>query len=689
MKKGTKALCQALLMGVWLLVSIPVMAADYSANFKQTDITEFINTVGRNLHKTIIVDPSIHGQVNVRSYNMLNEKQYYQFFLNVLEVYGLATVDMPDGVVKVVPAQTAKASAIPLASAKHPGQGDEMVTRIVPVSNVSVKELTPILRQLSDASGSSNVIHYAPSNVMMITGRAAVVNRMVDIIHQVDQADDQHVDVVRLKYAAASEIVRVVDSVLSKTDTRDQPRSLVPSVVADERTNSVLISGNPKARARIAHLINQLDSELQSYGNTRVFYLKYAHAKDLVKVLQGVSQTIGKQQAKAKGEKTASTSSTSERNFSIEAFDDTNSLVITAKPQTMRSLSKVINQLDIRRAQVHVEAMIVEVADTSGANLGVQWVTPGGGTQFSNGSSVPVSSIAEGIFNARSTTSTTYDSDGTTTSTSSSGDVSDLASALSGVQGAIVGFYKGGWGALIQASKTDSKTNVLATPSITTLDNQQASFLVGEEVPIKTGSTTGSDNSNPFTTVERKEVGIKLTVTPQINDGNAVQLKIKQEVSKVNGQTSVDVTFSKRELNTSVLVDNNQTLVLSGLIDNEVEQSVSKVPLLGDIPYLGALFRSKSSEQVKRNLMIFIKPTIVRDSQTAGALSARKYTAIRALELYRKDQGIMLLPDNKQPVLPTFGTNEQLPQSVQKYMNKMKKTSSSNSDSMAQGLTNE
>lgn len=687
MKKGTKALCQALFIGVWLLVSIPVMAADYSANFKQTDITEFINTVGRNLHKTIIIDPSIHGKVNVRSYNMLSEKQYYQFFLNVLQVYGLATVDMPDGVIKVVPAQTAKSSAIPLASAKHPGQGDEMVTRIVPVSNVSVKELTPILRQLSDASGSSNVIHYAPSNVMMITGRAAVVNRMVDIIHQVDQSDDQHVDVVRLKYAAASEIVRVVNSVLSKTDTRDQPSSLIPSVVADERTNSVLISGNPKARARIAHLINQLDSELQSYGNTRVFYLKYAHAKDLVKVLKGVSQTIGQQQAKAKGDKNASTGS-GESNFSIEAFDDTNSLVITAKPQTMRSLSKVINQLDIRRAQVHVEAMIVEVADSSGANLGVQWVTPGGGTQFSNGSSVPVSSVAQGIFNARSTTATTYNSNGTSTSTSSSGDVSDLASALSGVQGAIVGFYKGGWGALIQASKTDSKTNVLATPSITTLDNQQASFLVGEEVPIKTGSTTGSDNSNPFTTVERKEVGIKLTVTPQINDGNAVQLKIKQEVSKVNGQTSVDVTFSKRELDTTVLVDNNQTLVLSGLIDNEVEQSVSKVPLLGDIPYLGALFRSKSSEQVKRNLMIFIRPTIVRDSQTAGSLSARKYTAIRALELYRKDQGIMLLPNNKQPVLPTFGTNEQVPQAVQKYMNKMKKGKGTG-HAMAPGLTHE
>lgn len=668
MKKGMKSLCLGLVVSLWFGLYPTAHAAEYSANFKQTDISEFINVVGRNLNKTIIVDPSIHGKVNVRSYSMLNKDQFYRFFLNVLEVYGLATVNMPDGVIKVVPVQNAKAAALPLADAKNPGKGDEMITRIVPVSNVSVKELTPILRQLSDATGSSNVIHYAPSNVMMLTGRAAVVNRMVDIIHKVDQADDKHVDMVRLKYASASEIVRVVDSVLKKTATSDQPNILVPSVVADDRTNSVLVSGNPKARSRIAHLINQLDSELQSYGNTRVFYLKYAHAKDLVKVLQGVSKTLGKQQQKAKGEK-ASSSGT---DFSIEAFNDTNSLVITAKPQTMRSLAKVINQLDIRRAQVHVQAMIVEVADTTGANLGVQWVSPTGGTQYSNGSSVPVSSIAEGIFNARSTNNTTYTSDGRPVSTSSSGDVSDLASALSGVQGAIVGFYKGGWGALVQASKTNSKTNVLATPSITTLDNQEASFLVGEEVPIKTGSTTSSDNSNPFTTVERKEVGIKLTVTPQINDGNAVQLKIRQEVSKVNGQTSVDVTFSKRELNTSVLVDNNQTLVLSGLIDNEVEQSISKVPLLGDIPYLGALFRSKSSRQVKRNLMIFIRPTIVRDSDTASTLSARKYTAIRALELYRKSKGIALLDKHSTPVLPAYNSQgqQQLPAAVRQYLHK-------------------
>ncbi|CAG8999271.1 MAG: Secretin GspD [Candidatus Celerinatantimonas neptuna] len=669
--KGIKRFCCGLFISVWLAGTVPAFAAEYSANFKGTDITEFINTIGRNLHKTIIIDPSIHGKVNVRSYNMLSEKQYYQFFLNVLEVYGLATVDMPDGVIKVVPAQDAKTSAIPLANGLHPGHGDEMITRIVAVKNVSVKELTPILRQLTDSSGGSNVVHYAPSNVIMITGRAAVVNRMVAIIHRVDQADDRKVDVVRLKYASANEMVRVVNAVLSKTDQKDQPSALIPAVVADDRTNSVLVSGNPEARARISHLINQLDSEMQSYGNTRVFYLKYAHAKDLVKVLKGVSTTMGKQSAQAKGKKSTSGG----KNFSIEAFADTNSLVITAKPETMRSLAKVIRQLDIRRAQVHVEAMIVEVSDSTGANLGVQWVTPTGGVQFSNGSSVPVSTLAAGIYTARSSTSTTYTSSGTSTSTSSDGDVSDLESALSGVSGAIVGFYKGGFGALLQASKTDTKTNVLATPSITTLDNQQASFLVGEEVPVKTGSTTGSDNSNPFTTVERKEVGIKLTVTPQINEGNAVQLKIKQEVSKVQGQTSIDVIFSKRQLSTTVLVDSGQTLVLSGLIDSEVEQSVSKVPLLGDIPVLGYLFSSTSSEKVKRNLMIFIKPTIIRDAGSLRDLSARKYTEIRALELYRRDQGIHLMPDKKTPVLPAYQSSgsQQLPKEVQKYLDKIHK----------------
>ncbi|MFM2480601.1 type II secretion system secretin GspD [Celerinatantimonas sp. YJH-8] len=677
--KGITSFLRAAAVGFGLLCSMSVFAAEYSANFKGTEITEFINTIGRNLNKTIIIDPSIHGQVNVRSYNMLDEHQYYQFFLNVLEVYGLATVDMPDGVIKVVPVQNAKTSAIHLASAKHPGEGDEMVTRIVPVNNVSVKELTPILRQLNDSNGGGNVIHYAPSNVMMITGRAAVVNRMVDIIRQVDQADDKQIDIVRLKYASANEMVRVVNSVINKTDQKDQPQALIPAVVADERTNSILVSGNPKARGRIARLVNQLDSELQSYGNTRVFYLKYAHAKDLVKVLQGVSKTLVQQDNKAKG---TTQSGASGQNFSIESFDDTNSLVITAKPETMRSLSKVIQQLDIRRAQVHVEAMIIEVADNDGANLGIQWLTPAGGTQYTNGSNISISSIAAGIYNAQSTTSTDYSSSGTSTSTSSDGDVSDLANTLSSASGALVGFYNQGWGALFQASRTNTKNNILATPSITTLDNQQASFLVGEEVPIITGSTASSDNSNPFTTVERKEVGIKLTVTPQINEGNAVQLKIQQEVSGVNGQTSVDVTFSKRQLDTTVLVDSGQTVVLSGLIDNEVEQSVSKVPLLGDIPYLGALFRSSSSSQVKRNLMIFIKPSIIRDSSSMQDLSSRKYSQIRALELYRQEMGIHLMPNEKTPALPAFNTDlsdEMLPPEVKKYLDQMKHDHSNSS----------
>lgn len=681
--KGIKPLLCALVAGIGLWFSVSVTAAEYSANFKGTDISEFINTIGRNLNKTIIIDPSIHGQVNVRSYNMLDEHQYYQFFLNVLEVYGLATVEMPDGVVKVVPAQDAKTSAIHLATDQNPGQGDEMVTRIVPVTNVSVKELTPILRQLNDSSGGGNVIHYAPSNVMMITGRAAVVNQMVEIIHKVDQADDQHVDIVRLKYASANEMVRVVNSVISKSDQKDQPRSLIPTVVADERTNSLLVSGNPKARQRIARLINQLDSELQSYGNTRVFYLKYAHAKDLVKVLQGVSKTLGKQASEAKGE--SSSSSASNANFSIESFDDTNSLVITAKPETMRSLSKVIQQLDIRRAQVHVQAMIVEVADNDGANFGIQWLSPGGGTQYSNGANIALSNVAAGIYNVQSSTSTEYTSSGTSTSTASDGDVTDLQNTLSGAQGALLGFYNQGWGALLQASRTNTKNNVLATPSITTLDNQQASFLVGEEVPIITGSTAASDNSNPFTTVERKEVGIKLTVTPQINEGNAVQLKIQQEVSNVNGQTSVDVTFSKRQLDTTVLVDSGQTIVLSGLIDNEVEQSVSKVPLLGDIPYLGALFRSQSSSTVKRNLMIFIKPSIIRDAASMHALSSRKYSQIRALELYRQEMGVKLMPGEKTPALPEFNSDDgaTIPKEVQKYLDEMNK----NADASASKAT--
>ncbi len=665
---GIRKICVPLCFGMLLGGSLSVTAAEYSASFKDTDIDEFVNTVGKNLNKTIIVEPSVRGKINVRSYDLFNERQYWQFFLNVLEVYGYAVVEMDNGIIKVIRSKDAKVAAIPVVDDAAPGSGDEMVTRVVPVRNVSVRELAPLLRQLNDNAGGGNVVNYDPSNVLMITGRAATVDRLVEIVRRVDKAGDQEVDIIRLKYASAAEMVRVVQAVTQSPATKGASSSmLTPNVVADERTNSVIVSGEPKARARLAALIRQLDAELETTGNTRVFYLKYAKAEELVKVLTGVSQSI---ESEAQGGGQAPARKTE---MSIEADEDTNSLVITAQPDVMRTLEGVIRQLDIRRAQVLVEAIIVELADGDGVNLGVQWATRHGGVQFNDGSVIPLTQVAAGIFDLQGQEGTTTETivDGNivrTTTGDTDGDPSTLADVLSGLNGMMLGFYDGNFGAILSAAARDSQSNVLATPSLLTLDNQEAFFIVGEEVPTVTGSTVGSGNENPFTTVERRDVGIKLKVTPQINEGDAVQLTIEQEVSNVQGQTAVDVTFAKRQVQTTVLVDNNQTIVLGGLLDEQLNESVSKVPLLGDIPFLGALFRSTSTTKSKRNLMVFIRPTIIRDSATAAGLSSRKYSAIRAAQLLRQQKGIKLMPNQAVPVLPHYGEATDLPLDVREFL---------------------
>ena len=656
--------------GILLGISSMATAADYSASFKGTDINEFINVVGKNLNKTVIIDPSVRGKVNVRSYDLLNEEQYYQFFLNVLDVYGYAVVKMDNGVLKVIKSKVAKTSSIPVVDDKNPGQGDEMVTRVVPVRNVSVRELSPLLRQLNDNAGGGNVVHYEPSNVLMLTGRASVVNRLVEIVRRVDKAGDQEVDIIHLKYASASEMVRIIDN-LTKGDGKSKiPSILQPKIVADDRTNAVVISGDPKARQRVATLIQQLDSELESTGNTRVIYLKYANAKEVSEVLKGVSSSIegGKSSSSSKSK------SSSKSDLSIEAHEDTNSLVITAQPDVMRTLEQVINQLDIRRAQVLVEAIIVELSEGDGVNFGIQWITEAGGTQYNNGTQVPLTTIGAGLIDAKdkTTTTTTYDDKGNpvVTESTTSGDISTLASALSGINGLAMGVMNssGSFGAIIQAAANDTQSNILATPSIMTLDNQEASFIVGEEVPVITGSSASSGNDNPFQTVERQEVGIKLKVTPQINEGDAVQLTIEQEVSQVLGSTSVDVTFAKRQVNTTILADSGQTIVIGGLLDEQVTESISKVPWLGDIPWIGNLFKSTSSSTKKRNLMVFIKPTIIRDNSSIRGLSNRKYSLMRAHQLLQQEDGVALMPNTDVPVLPKFNEERVISPALRQYL---------------------
>ena len=656
-----------------LICTPAAIASDFSASFKGTDIQEFINIVGRNLEKTIIVDPSVRGKIDVRSYDVLNEEQYYSFFLNVLEVYGYAVVEMDSGVLKIIKAKDSKTSAIPVVGDRDSITGDSVVTRVVTVRNVSVRELSPLLRQLNDNAGAGNVVHYDPANIILITGRAAVVNRLAEIIKRVDQAGDKEIEVVELKNASAAEMVRIVDALSKTTDAKNTPAFLQPKLVADERTNAILISGDPKVRSRLRKLSEQLDVEMATKGNNQVIYLKYAKAEDLVDVLKGVSDNLqSEKQTSTKG-------SSSQRNqVMISAHSDTNSLVITAQPDIMNALQDVIAQLDIRRAQVLIEALIVEMAEGDGVNLGVQWgnLETGAMIQYSN-TGASIGGVMVGLEEAKDSTTTkaVYDKDNNflrNETTTEKGDYSTLASALSSVNGAAMSVVMGDWTALISAVATDSNSNILSSPSITVMDNGEASFIVGEAAPVLTGSTAGSSNDNPFQTVERKEVGIKLKVVPQINEGDSVQLQIEQEVSNVLGANgAVDVRFAKRQLNTSVIVQDGQMLVLGGLIDERALESESKVPFLGDIPVLGHLFKSTSTQVEKKNLMVFIKPTIIRDGMTADGITQRKYNFIRAEQLYKAEQGLKLMDNDNIPVLPKFGDSMNHPAEIQAFIDQM------------------
>lgn len=655
--------------------------AEYAASFKNTEITEFIQVVGRNLGKTMIIDPDVRGTINVRSYDVMNEEQYWQFFLNVLDVYGFATITMESGVVKVLRDKDARNGAIPVVDDNALG-GDTLITRVVPVINVSVRELAPLLRLIADSSGGGNLVSYDPSNVIMITGRSETVQRLTEVIERVDRAGNQDVDVVKLEYASAAEIVRIASALYEKNN-EGTPPLLIPKIVADERTNAVIVSGEPRARERVVELIHRLDQDLQTEGNTRVYYLKYAKATELVDVLQGVSDSMQAELQNTMNGQVAPQGrmprnfgrNTGQQEISISAHEGSNSLVITAQPDLLSNLESVIRQLDIRRAQVHVEAIIVEIFEGDGVDLGLQWISEDGGMiQYSNGRQVPIGPLAAAAYQAREregkTTTTVVDGNIVeTTEPDTPGDVSLLAQLLGNVNGMMVGVVKNDWGAILQAVSTQTNSNILATPSIMTVDNEEASFLVGQSVPTITGSTAGDNNSNPFQTVQREDIGIKLNVTPQINEGDAVQLVIEQEVSSLSGATAVDITINKRTLKTTVMADDGDTIVLGGLIDEDVQESESKIPLLGDIPVLGALFRSTSTTRQKRNLMVFLRPTIVRDSSTATGISSRKYNYMRAEQLKRQDRGITLMPNTDAPVLSEFEDSQlAIPPELQKYL---------------------
>jgi general secretion pathway protein D len=616
-------------------------AGGITLNFKDADIREVAATIGQITHKNFIIDPRVQGRVTVVSSKPVSADAVYATFLSVLEVHGLAAA--PAGqVIKIVPSLEARQMPGPEYNSSTPG--DAVVTEVVQVSNVSATQLVPVLRPLM--STEAQLAAYPQSNVLIMSDRASNVTRMLEIIQQLDKATENDVEVMQLQNAPAQDVVQVLTS-LMQADASGQngaPLKLVP----DERTNSILVSGDKGQRLHVRALIAQLDMPLES-GNTQVVYLHYAKAKDISDELKGYVTDLAKQTG-GKPATTAGSAGSANTDISVIPDDRTNALIITAPPKLMRAMQDVIGRIDIRRAQVLVQAIEAELTSDRSAELGVTWVADAanggiGLTDFSN--------TGAGIVGVGQAALAAQQSGGTTGFTPPQGLTLGLGKIASGNGFSIA--------ALLRALSGDGETNILSTPSVVTLDNEEATIKVTQKVPFVTGqytgattgasSTTGAAVINPFQTVDREDVGITLKLTPQINEGDSVQLKIDQNVSNltatsIGGQPVTD----EREITTNVLAKTGEIVVLGGLIDHSLTESEQQVPVLGAIPLIGNLFKYRSTANTKRNLMVFIQPTILRDSETAQRYTNDRYNYMRDLQLQDRSS-VQLLPGEQRPLL--------------------------------------
>ena len=619
MKISVRNLLIALPLSFLLLIEA-VYAELVTLNFSDADLIAVINSVSQITGKNFIIDPRVKGKVTVISSKPLDEEEVYQVFLSILQVHGFATVPTKNAI-KIIPDATAKQNATPLTRGDEE-PGDQLVTRVLQINYINAAQLVPILRPLVAQQG--HLAAYAATNVLIISDRASNIGRIDRIIHQIDRKSDSDIEIIKLKYAFAAEVVRLLTSLNVRGPDQKNPLSGQVKFTADERTNSILLSGERSKRLKYLAIISALDEPVESTGNTHVVYLHYAQAKNIASILSNVGAEV----IKAEAQNTPVTKSgAAVSSVSVQADETSNALVITAPASVYPALRAVIQQLDIPRAQVHIEAIIAEILLDTSDEFGVQWLidaSPTGdpvfATQFA-GSGASITSIASGIL-----------PDG-------------LTLGLGRLDDPNLNFV-----ALIRALSGDSETNLLSTPSIVTLDNQEAEIIVGQNVPIVTGETaiTGTTGAitNPFRTIERQDIGISLKVKPQINEGNTITLSIEQEVSSISGSatSAVDIIINKRSIKTTVLLEDGELLVLGGLIDDKVIDTVQKVPFLGDIPILGALFRSTKLTKAKQTLVVFIRATIIKDPDKARALSRRKYNFMRDLQLQYFDEEDPIIP---------------------------------------------
>jgi general secretion pathway protein D len=622
----------AVLLSVATLVWAQQPAA--TLNWKDADIRQVVEAVSAVTGKNFILDPRVTGRVTLLSPTPLGPDALYEAFLSILQVHGYVAVDSGD-LIKIIPDATARQFPSRMGTEGAAGP-DDMATSVVQLRNVGATQLVPILRPLIPQYG--HLVAHAGSNMLIISDRAANVSRMVSIIRRIDQASDEDIEVVPLLHASAAEIVRIMTALTQAGRGDGSP--VTTSLVADARTNSVLIGGDKNERLRLRTLIAHLDTPLEDGGDTQVRYLRYADAEELSTKLQ--SHFSGQVQSAAAGQAGGAASN---NEISVWADTQTNAIVVNAPPKMMRALMQIVDKIDIRRAQVLVEAIIVEVIADKSNELGVTWAIEG------TGSNTPIAvTNFPGSMNGV-----------VQLGAAAGGGATDPSSLIdAGITIGVGRLSDSGvsFAAILSALEGNADTNIISTPSIVTTDNEEATLNVGQEVPFVTGSysNTGSVGGavNPFQTIQREQIGVKLAITPQINEGNSMVLEISQEISSLaqSAGEAVDLITNQRIVETTVIVEDGEILVLGGLLEDVLRESNQSVPILGNIPLLGNLFRSRKTEKVKTNLMIFIRPTILRDTATIAIETNQKYNMMRDVMRANQSSDIALMPGEDRFTLP-------------------------------------
>jgi len=618
-KQITHRLCINLL-AIFLLAFASITMAEeddkaWTVNIRNAEIQAFIEKVADMTGKNFVVDPRVRARdVTVVSRHPLTAQEVYELFLAVLQVHGYAAVPSGD-VIKVVPNTTAKQSNLPLTESSI-NDGEELVTRVIVVENSPVSELVPVLRPLVPQYGHLAAVSSA--NALIVSDHANNIRRLETIIAHLDGSEAEEVEVVALKHAWAADVLKLIEAMVPVDGGGGSSKSNREgrlSVVADERTNRLLVRGDTKSRNSVVELVREMDVPPNQTGSVQVVRLNHADAEEMAELLKGFLDAEAGGDSKGGGQKRAF----------IQPDVPTNSLVVRAEPLMMQEVKSIVRQLDVRRAQILIEAAIVEVGGDKGLDLGFQWAGGNsrngyGGTNFSN-VGMSVNDVVRGVLG----NSAPQIGDGATIG---GGEIDSRGNLR--------------WGGFLQALSSESDVNLLSTPSILTLDNQEASIIVGQNVPFVTGQHTNSSSgggTNPFQTIQREDVGITLTVTPTVAGDRTVRLALEQEASAVQSGASaaVDLITSKRSINTTVLADDGETIVLGGLIQDDVRKTVQKVPILGSIPVLGALFRSTTDVQEKRNLIVFLRPTILADNQRLAELTQQRYLGVTAMQ-FRVDR---------------------------------------------------